>query len=782
MLSRLDEVHNRQRRIPTSFPPLWFTEGLAEYWSNKWGAKANMTVGDMVINDRLVSSRPLYSLRGTFYMYKLGESLLHFIDSTYGSDKIPLIFDNWHKTRKFDDLLSITLGDDLEKVSEKWIYHLKKRYHPELTTRGLPRGESDYLTTERFAEKGVPIVWDDGSGPEDWMVYKAYRMGYSSIYMKPLSSSNKKRRTILKGERSAGFESLHLMRSGIDANDSGLIVFSSKSNESDVLYVFDLNKNRVTLRYEFNDLIEARSPHLSPASDRVVFSGVKKAGYTDIYILDLATGDYSMITDDFYHDADPVFTTDGEAVIFSSDRCVGGDKGALNLFEVELKSSGLKQLTFGPFQDQTPDCSDSGIYFSSDRNGLFNIYCLKNDGQLTELTNYATGAFDPKVTSDGKCLLYTGYQNMDYRIYLRELDSVPKIIEQPEPALAVAWEPKRLPREYSSSTVKYSTEYTFDIAQSAMGYDPTYGSLGGIQAAVTDMLGNHSIHFLLTNSAQTKDELLESFNVAVTYVNRENRLNKGVGVFHLYDEYYNEYDKYYFERQAGLVLFLSYPFSKFNRVDLTSVARYSGRESRYNFNNREVFLVTNYLSWIFDNSIWDISGPIDGRRYNFTIGHTTSVNGLESFNRLAMADIRHYFRLGTYSALANRILAYTSAGREEQRIYLGGSWSFRGFDRRAFYNRNVLFVSTELRFPLIDHLSIGFPIGGLSFRGIRGAIFYDTGAAWDDDFDQFYGSFGVGFRVALGRVVLFRFDFSRTHDYEYISDHTDFDFFFGWNF
>jgi hypothetical protein len=36
--------------------------------------------------------------------------------------------------------------------------------------------------------------------------------------------------------------------------------------------------------------------------------------------------------------------------------------------------------------------------------------------------------------------------------------------------------------------------------------------------------------------------------------------------------------------------------------------------------------------------------------------------------------------------------------------------------------------------------------------------------------------------VALANVIVLRFDFSRTTDFEKISKSTDFDFFFGWNF
>ena len=115
-------------------------------------------------------------------------------------------------------------------------------------------------------------------------------------------------------------------------------------------------------------------------------------------------------------------------------------------------------------------------------------------------------------------------------------------------------------------------------------------------------------------------------------------------------------------------------------------------------------------------------------------------------------------------------------------LYLGGSWSLRGYDRRAFYGRHVVLASNELRYPLINNLSIGFPFGKISFHAIRGALFFDAGNAWEDEFDQLYGSFGIGARISLGYVMVLRFDISRTTDFETISRKTDFDFFFGWSF
>lgn len=782
-LSRLSAALDRNPRVKDYRPPLWFIEGLAEFWSKDWDAEADMIVRDMVVSGRLFTIPNLYKVRGTYFMYKLGESICHFIDSTYGADKIARLFDNWHKGRNFDDVVKVTLGDNLSELSDKWEYSLKKKYFPAMKELGLPDMESKKITSSGYSTKGVPIRWDDGNGVRDWVIYKANVMGYSGIYARPLDGKGGTK-TLLKGGRSSDFESLYLLRSGIDANDSGQVVFSSKSKERDVIYLYDLNRGRVTNRYEFDDLIVVRSPRLSPDGSQVAFSGVAKDGYADLYLLDLKDSSYRAVTDDHYYDTDPCFTLNGRSLVFVSDRNNDGPVGATNLYSITLADGSMTQLTWGNYHDQSPDCSKNGIYFSSQRDDGYNIFLLDDRGRITRKSSYITGAFNPRVISDGSSLLYTGYQNLQFQIFQTKLEESHSVATTIKPDYR-AWFAKRIKPNYREASMKYDTDYSFDIAQSSVGYDPVYGSIGGIQASVSDVLGNKAYYFLVTNTSETKDDFLESFNFGVTFINRERRLNWGLGAFHLFDEYFNDFDNFYTERQAGIITLLSYPISKFHRVDLTTVARYSDKRRFFGLSRRQAFLITHYISWIYDNSLWDITGPIEGRKYNFSLGITTSIGNeydYKNFNRMAMIDVRHYFRLGMFSAFANRLFAYTSAGREPQRIYFGGSWSFRGFDRRDFYNRNILFASNELRYPLIDNLLIGFPFGGLGFRSIRGALFFDVGSAWDDDFDQFYGSFGTGFRISLANIILLRFDFTRTTDFETISESTDFDFFFGWNF
>ena len=781
-LAKLEAVTSHMTTQGIAGPPLWFTEGQAEFWSTSWDTEADMILKDMVISGKLLSINEFYQVEGSFFMYKLGQSVCSFIDSAYGPEKITQLYDNWSKGKSFDDIVKITLGDDLSELSKKWEYSLKKRYFPEIQQLGLPKMAAQQISADGFSVKGVPIRWDNGNGLKDWIVFKANRRGYTGIYMKEADSLRSPTKTLVAGDRSSKFESLYLLRSGIDANDSGQLIFSSKSKERDVIYLYSLKEGRVVREYQFPELVSSLSPRLSPDGKQAVFSGVRKSGTSDLYLLDLVTGEHKEITKDIYYDTDPSFSLDGKSVVFCSDRGKGGKRDAVNIFKLDLATNAIQQLTFGEHLDQTPTCTPQGIYFSSDRLGTFNLFLLDTLGLLTRQSQFVTAALDPRLSTDGKRLIFTGYQDEGFQVYQMDMLKQPEVIAQAPEYDSSPWIPNVIDTSISDASVRYDAAYSFDIAQSSISYDPIYGNVGGVQAAVSDMLGNKSFYFLLANTAQTREDILSSFNAGVTYINRGNRLNWGFGVYHLYDEYFNDYDQYYFERQAGVVGLFSYPISKFQRIDFTSFLRYDKKDLFYGLSSREAFLMSNYVSFVFDNSLWDISGPIQGRRYNITAGLTHALDKGEIFNRLISIDLRHYFRLGQYSAFANRLWAFSSAGKEPQRVYLGGSWSFRGFDRRAFYNRNILFASNELRFPLINDLFLGLPIGALGFKDIRGALFYDTGAAWDDVFDQFYGSLGAGFRVNLFYIILLRFDFSRTTDYHKISNTTNFDFFFGWNF
>lgn len=786
-ISRINRHGRESGRFSAVYPPLWFTEGIAEYWSREWGSEADLIVRDMVINGTLPSINELWTVRGTFFMYKLGQSICEFIAMEYGEDKLTRMFDNWYIGKRFEDIVTYTLGEDMKTLSDKWEYYLKKKYYPQIDDLDLPDKKAERITEQVFAVRPVPVEVTNSDGvDESWVIYKANRTGYSAIYMQPADKVNAKPVTLLKGERSARFESLHLLSSGVDQFNDSLLVFSSKSQERDVLYMYDLKKREVVTRYEFDDLIAVSSPRFSPDGRFVTFTGNHLNGYADLFILDVTSGGLRQITNDIYNDRDPSFGHDSESLLFSSDRSGDGYDGFTSIYRVDLASGRISRLTSGRYNDRYPSENPIGsqIVFTSDRGEgqAVNIFMLEDNRTLSQVTAYITGAFDPRFSADGSELYFYAYQNRGFHLFRSEIEDIRTVPTDPPEHANVQWRPGRIGRESTVSTVKYKTDYSLDIAQSTIAYDGVYGTIGGIQAAMSDVLGNNTFVFLLSNTARDKDELLTSFNVGVTYLRRTKRVNLGVGAFHLYDEYFNDYDGYYYERLIGGMFLVSYPFSKFTRLETSLFVRHSDKDTYAGLVNRKAFPATHLVSFVHDNTLWEPTGPLDGRRLNLTVGYSYDFDSGRNFNRLASADLRIYQRLRKFSCVAGRFFAFTSAGLEPQRLYLGGSWSFRGFNRRHWYNRNILFNSVEIRFPLINNLIVATPPAVLRFSGIRGAIFHDLGTAWDNRWDGWHGSFGVSFRLALGYLVTLRLDISRTHDFHTIASRNRTDFFFGWNF
>ena len=821
LMQKLPYVMKAHRRYNFSGLPLWVQEGLAEHWSGVWDSEADMIMRDLVISGKFIKLEDIYQVYGSYLMYKIGEAFLDFVEKEYGDDKIGMILENYWKGDSFREVFQLTFHKNLEKVWAEWEYVLKKKYFPQIKESDLPDKVSTQLTFDGINLKPEPFSLDN----KEWVAFKSNKLGYSSICLMSPEGEKKKLITLVKGERSPKFESLHLMKSKIEVSPEGKIAFVSKSNENDVLYVYDAKSRKVQNKESFASLTGLSSPTWSPDGKKVAFVGVTKAGYSDLYSYDFKTGRLKRLTYDIYEEKDPRWSPDGRYIAFSSDRGAFGKDGFLNLFLLELSenpakrdpSDQIKPITFGPHQDLSCDWSPhgEGVVFSSDRNGAYNLYFLPLDSlkdpskdvsslRAIQLTDLITGAFDPSFSSDGKTLYFSAYERYSFQIHklvvslsnlmdfstgsrLAEGDSLKNMVDFSIDTNLISsnsqgfWQPEKIEGAHQKGVAKYKKQFSFDIAQSVISYDAVYGTVGGFQTAFTDMLGNHQYFFLVGNSARSKNEFLSSFNFGLTYLNKTHRLNYGVGFYHLKDEYYDDYYGFYDERQYGGLAFASYPLSKFKRVEASFFLRESDREYSPE-RKREAFLSTNYISLILDTSIWDFVGPIDGTRLNLTFGLTMDVKKSEFYNKLILLDLRKYLRLKKNSCFAIRTMGFSSSGKEPQRLYLGGSWSLRGYDRTAFYGRHLILINNELRFPLIDNLSIGFPIGKISFQAIRGALFFDAGNAWDDDFGRLYGSFGLGARVNLGGFIVLRFDFSKRTDFRKISKDTVFDFFFGWSF
>ena len=247
-----------------------------------------------------------------------------------------------------------------------------------------------------------------------------------------------------------------------------------------------------------------------------------------------------------------------------------------------------------------------------------------------------------------------------------------------------------------------------------------------------------------------------------------------------------ESDVSYYERIYGGYLSFSYPLSFFKRIE-TSVNLAESNKNIDFLDNTRSLLLSNTISYVHDNSLWTYTGPIDGERFNLTLGYTSDIDNSNSNYYSILLDYRKYFRISNTVALAFRGQYFMNEGKEPRRFFMGGSWSLRGWDRNSLRGSKLWQSNLELRFPFINALIFRFPLGiNLGFPGIRGALYVDAGNTWDnfENYGETKGSIGGGLRLNLFGFIGLRYDIGKRIEKNFTKLQSGLyqQFYFGWDF
>jgi hypothetical protein len=805
MTAKLIHILSTHRQSPERTPPLWFTEGLAEYWSTRWDETAEMVLKDAVLNNVMVGLSDWEEYYGTFFMYKMGQKALEYIDQTYGHEKILMLMDNLWMSDDFSVVMKRTIGKDYEEFDKEWLYHLKKVYFPTLTTDDEPSAHTETVYAGGFGHK--PAYYSDSK--HEYVFFVGNRTGYTSVYRINLHSRSRKPELVVEGESSNEFEAFHFFRSGLAISSKGILAFSTKSGESDVLHLYDIKQEKMQDEFRFKNIVQVGSPSFSSDGNRIAFSALDMGGKSDLYIFDIRSKNIRRLTNDYYDDRDADISPDGKTIVFSSDRTHYGKQNDYNLFLYNLDDNSIKYLTCGAQVDFSPEFSKDGkrIIYTSTTGHVQNIWYLdiessklsgsKSDSTNTgdpktrRLTNFTTAAFDPKWAGDNR-IIFSSYENgtMDIRM----LNNVSSIVDTPKVMKPIVYDSvkslwfvnriKGIPRK---NELRYQKQYSLDIATSNISNDPVFGTNAGGILAMSDILGNDQYYFLIYSNSQTGEEFFKSFNIAISRVSLQHRLNYSYGIFHLSGLRYDYGDEFsYYERTFGGYFALSYPLSFFRRIESSISLEDSYRDlTETGLINRRALLLTNSIAYVKDNSLWGPTGPLDGSRFNTTLSYTTDIQYSNVNYYTLILDYRKYLRLSRTVALAGRVEYLMNQGKEARRWVMGGSWDIRGYPWFSIHGRKLWLSSIELRFPLIDLFAVRFPLGiNFDFPYIRGALFFDSGNAWDDVYDQTLGSVGAGMRINFFNIIALRWDVGKRIENNFKQFQKGFfsQVFFGWDF
>lgn len=803
-LSLAGEMAARYPRMRRIGLPLWWTEGLAEYWSAGEDTRDQMVLRDLTVSGRLPSLPELMNVYSPI-VYPLGSCIHRFLAQRYGEWRINALYGAEWKYATFEEALRAVYGRSVEQLSEEWQHWMRQRYYPAVAA-GDPLAIKARLVT-KLAVKPVVYHLPGDSAPA--ILYFSPFTGYTNIYSKAVSDGRP--RAVVKGERTAQFESFHFFESRLDVSPARVVVFSSKYFDRDALFFWSIPKSAVVGRYVFPELISILSPTWAPDGRSVVFSGLVVSGYSDLYRLWLADGHLERLTADRYQDIDPTFSPDGRTIVFSSDRTAFGAQGARNLFTLDLATGGVTYLTYGNWRDEQPRWSSATdrIYFSSDRDSTFQIYSVDSTGTGRRETQSLDAAFDPQWIGGEHGLVVGGFANLSFNIYTVHPtpDSAARTVRLAEDRAPASWTwaEMALPEYARADPARYGRKFSLDFAAGDAAVAPGLGSAQGAVFLFSDMLGDHEVYFTLSSfQASGFGNLLDNVNGSVFYLNQAHRINWGVGAFRTRGVFFEgDLSSVFQETSAGVFGQLRYPLSRYRRLEAQYTFEHSDRLDiagpRFDSDvglgiERVGWLASNYLSYIEDNTLWLPTGPIDGGRSNFTTGLVSDLSHGRFDSWVVAGDIRRYLRTSLRSALALRALAYYAGGDRPRPINIGGPWALRGYPMNGYVSGSrAWLLNTEWRFPITNFLSIGFPFGEVRFPGVQGAFFGDVGRAWTAvSRDRgTLGSGGLGLRMSLGAPLVLRLDLGyRFHSgsmggYALPAQHnsTKFvDFFFGFNY
>ena len=752
--------------------PLWWTEGLAEYFSAGEDSRDDMILRDLTVSGRLPGIEEFGNVGGAI-VYPLGGTLVRFLAERYGEWRIVQLYDDAWKYGDFAALMRGVFGRSLEQLTAEWHLAMRRRYYGFVT-----RQEPLEVSATRLAQYAVkPAVWTPPGDSEPQVLYLSPRTGYTNVYSAPLSGG--KARAVVQGERTAEFESFHAFESRLDVSARGVLAFTSKFQDRDALVLWDLTRGAIVGRYQFPGIVSILSPSWSPDGARIAFSGLTVAGYSDLYLLDLRSGALERLTADRYEDRDPSFSPDGTRLVFASDRAPSGASGGRNLFVLDLTTRAVRYLTYGAWQDDSPrwDAATGRIIFTSDRRGVFDVYVVDSAGEGRRESAVPGGAFDAVWVGGARKYVFGGFEDLSFNVYA--LSPSADTIAGDTVRLAAArdsagqwrWPELEDARYAGATSGRYREHYSLDFAAGEGLIAPGLASSQGATFLVSDLLGDHIVYasVLAYQQGNSLSDIVSNFNGTLLYLDESRRLNWGLGAFRVRGLFFQgDFDQLFQETSTGGFVDLRYPVSRFDRVEAQFRLEHSDRidfgfvpgGSGAGLPRRTGVLASEYLSWVHDNSLWLPTGPIDGARTNLTAGLVSDISNARFDSWVLAADVRQYLRTGLRTAFALRGYAYFSGGARPQRVNIGGSYALRGYPRFAYIaGSEALMGNVEWRFPLTDYLSIGFPFGEVRFPGLEGAFFGDVGKAWTPgQYRATLGAYGLGLRMSLGAPFVLRLD------------------------
>ena len=775
----------------------------------------------------------------------------------------------WHKYLKKEYWPDVKDRDPLEDMSEKLTDHKKARNFYNVSPALSPDGSMVAVLSDENGYFDIHIL-DAMTGKRIKKLVKGNRsVDFEELkWLQPGLSWSPDNKSIVFAAKAGKGDVLHVIdvetkksqKYEIDIDGVFSAAWSPKGNEiafvgqsgkSSDIYLFDLKSK--SIKKITDDIFSDAYPSWNSDGTEIAFvsdRGEHVSGQfqgsmyrhdysqTDIYKVNVQSRIIERITDTEYNETHPVFANTANSLFYTADH-----NGVWNLFSHPLGNkdsssinisknkphsvtnvlTGLQQPTLSGNDDVLIFAGYSGIGWD-----LYSIaeplklkkrsveptqFILNKGGETEALVDLRRHKSNP-ITGRGQQNDYSdwifanGYQHFNSSIN-----------DESSSEELISIDSSKVDGEYVSKD--YKTRFTLDLVSGNLQISNVFGTSGMTYFAFSDILGDHQIAFG-TEMVLT----LDNSDYFFQYGYLKNRMDYYFIAFQNANFFNVDYFSFARLRHYGLQGIVSQPFSRFQRLD------YGFAWHNINYSILEQTMMNDFgqyeystvysstystvlpkISWVYDNSIFGFTGPIDGLRQNTTMTVSPGYGSNKLKFQTVKSDIRKYWRFGRDYTVALRGFIGKSFGPNKQKFFLGGipyllggggetngipdnsnfrevitdtanatlihdvyfteyAWPLRGARFAERYGNTTSLFNIEVRFPFINYLALGFPLK-MIFGNIRGHAFVDIGAAWDSpsefsskDWPKRYGqnvsgnyspwvsTAGLGTKINLGYFLL----------------------------
>jgi hypothetical protein len=472
-------------RLPPYSEPAYFTEGIAQLVTSELGHDALDSYRNMILRT-LLYHKKIYPLKYLWnfeakqawqgeIVYNHGFSFLYFIKENYGWDAILRTIDcaSGVLTFSYESCFEKATGEKFSELETKWKNWLYATYQEQISrfeqSQGKLQGKLLKLEKQKVGlyERNIYYVY----------LPKYYGNGFFVIQDGVLMyyEGDRKPQKVFGRVNSYAVSGTYIAISFFKPTKK-FIFFAAIPEE-----YFQLSLGRIEIeekkgikeerKMKIKDLKDiakrASFPDFSPDKKFLVY--VKnELDSRNIFVYDIEKGKEYRITkfSSGKQFTFPKFSQDGKFIIASY---FDGKKQDIVIIPFEPETENIiddeKELIFitqDKFEDRDPQfISADTVAFSSDRDGVFNIY-VKNlkSGETWKITEEISSALFPDFSTEG--ILYVSFEPEGFRV--RELKTLKDnwiLVEKSEPVLLSKQNTSSVQKENPSGKENYSQTYQF---------------------------------------------------------------------------------------------------------------------------------------------------------------------------------------------------------------------------------------------------------------------------------------------------------------------------------